>query len=180
MFTINDSSRLTYRLMEQSDAQDLWLLDQDPEVMQFINGGKANSRSTIDSVFIPRMLSYMNPEKGWGIWKVSEKNSQEYLGWVLVRPMDFFSDAPKYEDIELGWRFFKNAWGKGYATEAASTIKDALTEQEDIGYFSALALKDNVGSINIMKKIGMNFIKEYLHQDPIGDFQAVHYQMAAK
>jgi hypothetical protein len=28
-----------------------------------------------------------------------------------------------------------------------------------------------------MKKIGMTFVKAYLHKDPIGDFDAVHYQM---
>ncbi len=166
--------------MSQEDAQILWQLDQDPEVMRFINGGKPNSIETINEVFIPRMLAYMDTEKGWGIWQVCDKTSKEYLGWVLARPMDFFTDNPTFDDIELGWRFFKKAWGKGYATEAAIAIKDAVASQTDIQYVSALAIADNIGSIGVMKKMGMNFVRKYAHKDPIGDFMAVHYQMSVK
>ncbi|TPH15121.1 GNAT family N-acetyltransferase [Litorilituus lipolyticus] len=177
---VMNSERLSYRLMDQNDGEILWQLDQDPEVMKYISGGKINTMDDINTIFLPRMAKYTNPEQGWGLWQVCDKISQEYLGWVLVRPMDFFSDEPKYKDIELGWRFFKKAWGKGYATEAAQAIKDALVEQTDIDYVSAIALEENVGSINIMKKIGMTFLKKELHQDPLGDLDAVYYQMPTK
>jgi len=166
--------------MVQEDAQLLWELDQDPEVMHFINGGKANSMETIKDVFLPRMQAYTDVNKGWGIWQVSDKASQEYLGWVLVRPMDFFTDKPNFSDLELGWRFFKKTWGKGYATEAAIAIKDAVASQTDIQYVSALAIEENIGSVGVMKKMGMCFIRKYTHKDPIGDFIAVHYQMLVK
>ncbi|MCW8865093.1 MAG: GNAT family N-acetyltransferase [Colwellia sp.] len=177
---IENSSRLSYRLLGKEDAQILWQLDQDPEVMKFINGGKPNSMETINDVFIPRMLAYLNAEQGWGIWQVCDKNTQEYFGWVLVRPMDFFTDTPKLDDIELGWRFFQKSWGKGYATEAAIAIKNAIASQTNIHHVSALAYEDNIGSIGVMKKLGMEFIKRYEHKDPIGDFMAVHYQMSVK
>lgn len=180
MLHIANSPRLNFRLMGPNDAQALWALDQDPEVMQFINGGKPHSMETIVDVFLPRMKLYTNASKGWGLWQVSDQETQEYLGWVLVRPMDYFSDNPIFTDLELGWRFFKKSWGKGYATEAAVAIKNALAEQTDITHVSALALEDNHGSINVMKKIGMKFVKKYIHKDPLGDFNAVHYQMPIK
>lgn len=177
---IPDSDRLTFRLMGNNDAQALWELDQDPAVMHFINGGKPNSMDTINKVFLPRMQAYTDKQKGWGIWQVSDKNTQEYLGWVLVRPMSFFTGEPKLNDLELGWRFFQKSWGKGYATEAAIAIKKIIAEQKNIDYVSALAVEDNYGSIGVMKKVGMNFIRKYAHKDPIGDFTAVHYQMSVK
>lgn len=180
MVTVTDSARLSFRLMGQNDAQALWELDQDPEVMHFLNGGKPNSMATINEVFLPRMQAYTDASKGWGIWQVCDKESQEYLGWVLARPMDFFTDQPNFTDLELGWRFFKKTWGMGYATEAAIAIKDALARQTDIDTVSALAVEDNIGSISVMKKIGMTFIRKYDHKDPIGDFIAVHYQMSVK
>lgn len=180
MVTVTDSARLSFRLMGQNDAQALWELDQDPEVMHFINGGKPNSMATINEVFLPRMQAYTDASKGWGIWQVCDNASQEYLGWVLARPMNFFTDQPNFTDLELGWRFFKKAWGKGYATEAAIAIKDALAHQTDIDTVSALAVEDNIGSISVMKKMGMSFIRKYNHKDPIGDFIAVHYQMSVK
>lgn len=177
---ITDSARLTYRLMGPDDAEALWELDQDPEVMHFINGGKPNNMDTIKEVFIPRMKAYTDEAKGWGIWQASDKVTQEYLGWVLVRPMSFFTDEPKLNDLELGWRFFQKSWGKGYATEAAIAIKNSIATQHNIDYVSALAVENNHGSIAVMKKMGMHFIRKYAHKDPIGDFAAVHYQMSVK
>ncbi|MGL1958625.1 MAG: GNAT family N-acetyltransferase [Colwellia sp.] len=177
---IKDSPRLSFRLMGQNDAESLFQLDQDPEVMHFINGGNPTSMTDIHTIYLPRMKSYTNAEQGWGLWQVSEKITHKYLGWVLVRPMNFFSHSPKFNDIELGWRFFKSAWGKGYATEAAQAISTALVNNKNIDYLSAIAVEDNIGSINIMNKIGLNFVKKYLHEDPLGDAEVVLYQMAVK
>jgi len=77
----------------------------------------------------------------------------------------------------LGWRFFQATWGKGYATEAAIAIRDAVVANTDVTHVSALAVADNLASVGVMRKMGMNFVRAYLHKDPIGDFDAVHYQM---
>jgi len=175
---VPDSDRLAFRLMGPEDVQTLWLIDQDPAVMKYLNGGTPTSIEQVNSTFIPRMEKYRNVKKGWGIWQVSDKESNEYLGWVLIRPMAFFTDSPNFKDLELGWRFFQKSWGKGYATEAAIAIKNAVTAHTEVTHVSALAVADNLGSIGVMKKMGMGFVRAYLHKDPIGDFDAVHYQMS--
>ena len=180
MLTIPDSARLSFRLMGQEDAQALWKLNQDPEVMKYINGGKPESLDDINSKYLPRLKKFTNAEYGWGLWQVSDKVSLEYFGWVLVRPMEFFTDKPNFADLEIGWRFFKKSWGKGYATEAAIAIREAVACQPDIQYISAVAIEDNISSIAVMKKMGMHFIKKFTHEDPDGDLVAVHYQMLAK
>jgi len=171
--------------MGQDDAQALWELDQDPEVMHFLNGGKPNSLDDINNTFLPRMAKYTNRDKGWGIWQVLDKENNDYLGWVLARPMDFFTESPKFDDIELGWRFFRKTWGKGYATEAAIAVKNAVVlqasiEGDVINFISALAVEDNIASTKVMEKMGMSLLRKYRHLDPIGDFDAVHYQMPIK
>ena len=175
---INNSERLKFRLMDSQDAQALWQLDQDPQVMKYLNGGKPTSMEQVNSVFIPRMEKYRDDKLGWGIWQVSDKVTDEYLGWVLIRPMAFFTESPNFKDLELGWRFFQSTWGKRYATEAAIAIKDAVALHADVTHVSALALADNLASVGVMKKMGMSFVRAYLHTDPIGDFDAVHYQMS--
>ena len=112
MISVSDSARLSFQLMGAEDAHALWSLDQDPLVMRFLNGGKFSSMQTINDVFLPRMLSYRDPIKGFGIRQVLDKISHEYLGWILVRPMAFFTEQPDFTDIELGWRFFQSAWEK--------------------------------------------------------------------
>jgi RimJ/RimL family protein N-acetyltransferase len=174
---IQHSERLYYRLMDENDGELLFELDQDPAVMQYITHGKTTSREEIKNTFIPRMLSYRNPQKGWGLWQVNTRQDSGFLGWILVRPMHFFSDNRDDQDIEFGWRFKQTAWGRGYATEAASHIADAIVDHDaSIRSISAIAMEENKGSINIMRKLGMEFVKQDLHKDPLGDMDVVYYR----
>lgn len=162
---ITNSNRLSYHFIDKRDSEFLFLLDQNPEVMRYLNGGKPTSKQNIEKVFIPRLYTYRNKEKGWGLWKVTIIETKEDIGWILVRPMAFFSDSPELNNIELGWRFIQPSWGKGYATEAAKHIHTALSGLPENKYFSATALAENTGSIQIMKNIGMKYIKTYFHSD---------------
>jgi len=173
---ITNTTRLTFRLMTAQDNELLFELDQDPAVMQYLTNGKPTSRGSISNIFIPRMLSYRNPDKGWGLWQVNINESQQFIGWILVRPMAFFSESPEWHNLELGWRFKQSSWGKGYAFEAANTIKNALINQGNITHLSATALAENSASIKLMEKLGMGYLKSYLHKDPLGEHDAVYYQ----
>jgi len=177
MMKIENSPRLSFKLMSTKDADLVFELDQDPEVMRFINGGKVTSKIDIETTFIPRMNKYRNVEQGWGLWQVNICESNEFIGWILVRPMAFFSETPEFSNLELGWRFKRCSWGKGYASEAALHIKNNFSTNKTIQYFSAVAMQDNHASISIMKKIGMSYLKTYLHKDPLGDVNAVYYQL---
>jgi len=163
--------------MTKADGELLFQLDQDPEVMRFLNGGKPSTMNEINEIFIPRMESYLNKQKGWGLWQVNISSSNEYIGWILARPMNFFSEAPEFDNVELGWRFFQLSWGKGYASEAALHIKNNLAKNNDLKRFSAIAVRDNLGSIEVMKKIGMSYVKTYLHKDPLFESHVVYYQI---
>ncbi|MBL4660426.1 MAG: GNAT family N-acetyltransferase [Alcanivoracaceae bacterium] len=174
---IFNSTRLSYQLMDANDFQLLYELDQDPEVMKYINGGKPTTKEDIEEVFLPRIDAYTNSPKGWGLWKVTINCSAEFIGWILVRPMDFFSNQPQLENLELGWRFIKKSWAKGYATEAAQHIMQALIKNRSATQFSAIAVSDNLASIAIMKKLGMRFQKKDIHKDPLGDMLVEYYSL---
>ena len=163
---IKDSARLSYHYITEQDADFLWELDQDELVMKFINGGKMSSKEDIREIFVPRFQAYSNPALGWGLWRVETLVEKESIGWILVRPFGFFTQHPESDNMELGWRFKRHTWGKGYATEAAKSVKEALY---DIGIekFSAIANPQNSASINIMKKLGMTFSHELEYKDKL-------------
>ena len=156
------TTRLSFRLMDGNDAELLYELDNDPEVMKYLTRGKISSRQTIKEVFIPRLNAYRNEQKGWGLWQVNIIESNTFIGWVLVRPMGFF-EQPDYSDLEIGWRFKKMSWGKGYASEAALAVAHAVCQDPTVKSLSATALKDNIGSIKVMEKLGLKFIKNYMN-----------------
>jgi RimJ/RimL family protein N-acetyltransferase len=89
--------------------------------------------------------------------------------------MGFFSDTPDFSDIEVGWRFKQASWGKGYAIEAAGAICSELEKQRQVKAISATALTSNVGSINVMKKLGMQLQHYYIHTDDGSNLTAALY-----
>lgn len=180
---IPDSSRLSYQFMTRNDAELFFELDQDSEVMRYINGGKITSMEDIIAVSIPRLESYADQSKGWGMWKVSLRMDQQcdlFLGWILVRPMDFFTETPQWDNLEIGWRLKQLAWGKGYATEAAQAVMTVVTQNPKLISISAIALEDNLGSINIMKKLGMTYLKKEYVDEPLVEADVVYYQKSLR
>ena len=173
---VNDSERLSYQLMTEDDAELLYQLDQDPKVMLYINGGKVSSMAEIVDVFIPRVKAFSNPILGWGLWKVTVKADQSFIGWILIRPMEFFTSNPEFDNLEIGWRFKQSSWGHGYATEAALAVKSVVEQDSSVMKISAIADVGNNASIMVMKKIGLTYQKNHLYKGPMGDMQVVYYQ----
>ena len=171
---IEDSARLSFHYITDADVEFLWELDQDEDVMRFISDGQKTSREDVTNTFVPRFQAYSNPALGWGLWRVQEKESEEDIGWILVRPFGFFTKDPEIDNIELGWRFKQASWGKGYATEAAMQVKDALY-QIGIDKFCAMAKPENLNSIKVMEKIGMSYSHEIEYKDNLYQEKVVVY-----
>lgn len=56
---------------------------------------------------------------------------------------------------EVGWRLREDAWGKGYAREAAQASLKAGFEQFGAPHILALTVQENTGSWGLMKRLGM-------------------------
>ncbi|WP_397472504.1 GNAT family N-acetyltransferase, partial [Rheinheimera sp.] len=104
MLKIPATERLHFALLSEQDAPLLFEVDQDAEVMRYINGGKLTSMQTIVEVMLPRMAQYRDAERGYGIWQVRRSADNVNLGWVLIRPMGFNTATPSSDDVEIGWR----------------------------------------------------------------------------
>ncbi len=179
MFVVPPSQRLSFALLSAQDAELLFDVDQDEAVMRYLNGGKKSSMQQIVEVMLPRMAQYRNPQRGYGIWQVRQQDDNAYLGWVLIRPMGFNTATPSTDDVEIGWRFKQQFWGQGYASEAARAVADAvLANNSKVRFLSAIAMPDNAGSIAVMRKLGMQFVKRFLHRDALGEVDAVLYRVA--
>lgn len=174
---IPDSPRLRFRLMGADDGDLLFELDQDPEVMRFLNDGQPTPREDIDDYFMPRLLAFTDPVTGCGLWEVADVAAGEYLGWILVREYGFDTPYHSPDIIELGWRLKRHCWGKGVATEAAKTIMTAVVARTGITRVCAIADVDNLASIGVMKKLGMRYVDERMHLMPKGQMPVAYYEM---
>ncbi|GII55639.1 GNAT family acetyltransferase [Planotetraspora thailandica] len=157
-----ETDRLVLRAFTVADADHLLALDNDPDVMRFINGGRPTSREAIQAQTLPRLL-HDHPCFGTrGYWAAEEKSTGTFLGWFEFRPLDDHDPAV----VELGYRLNKAAWGRGYATEGSSAlIRKGFTEL-GVERVTANTMAVNIGSRRVMEKSGLSFVRNFTEDWP--------------
>ncbi|NOK62138.1 MAG: N-acetyltransferase [Chloroflexi bacterium AL-W] len=151
-----ETERLILRRFTEADGDHLFALDNDPDVMRFLNGGTPTPRDVIQNDILPGFLHYDEDASGNGAWAAIEKTSGDFLGWFSFR----LSGETSYEFI-LGYRLHKAAWGKGYATEGSGAlIRKGFTEL-DVQRVVATTYEENIGSRRVMEKVGMKLVRTF-------------------
>ena len=152
-----ETERLVLRRFTEADLDNLVDLDGDPDVMRFLTGGTPTPRDVIQNVILPRFLSYYERFADYGIWAAIEKSTGEFLGWFHFRP----PEGAGREEVELGYRLRKSAWGKGFGTEGSrALIRKGFTEL-GVRRVVASTYQDNIGSRRVMEKAGMTLARTY-------------------
>ena len=172
-----ETERLILRQFTESDAENLFELDSDREVIRFANLGIIKGGEPIDTDYetirnktLPRLLAYYQKYEGYGFWAAIEKSSNEFIGWFQFRPaldskFNLISGLYHNDDIELGYRLRKVSWGKGYATEGARAL--ILKGFSELGTQRVIssALAENRASSRVMEKAGLKFWQKYIHPE---------------
>jgi RimJ/RimL family protein N-acetyltransferase len=155
-----ETERLLLRRFTESDLDNLVNLDGDPEVMYFINGGRAVSRDVIQGETLPRFLRAYERFEGFGVWAAIERSTGEFVGWFEFYPWKDVSP----EEVELGYRLRRSAWGKGYATEGSrALIRKGFTEL-GVQRVVAETMAVNAASRRVMEKAGLTYVRTF-HQE---------------
>ncbi|MFG6116106.1 GNAT family N-acetyltransferase [Halobacillus sp. MO56] len=151
-----ETERLFLRERTLEDMDDCIEMDLDievvkyiPEIAELINGGYYNQHRA----FVRKRMETVYPP-GMGYWVIeSKENPAEFLGWVLLIPID--NRGP---EIEIGWRLKRKYWGKGYATEAARVILQHAFDTPGLEKIVADIHYMNHGSIRVAEKLGLKAI----------------------
>ncbi|KJS63476.1 GNAT family N-acetyltransferase [Streptomyces rubellomurinus] len=157
-----ETDRLTLRPFTEADADHLFALDNDPEVMRFINGGKPTAPETVRAKVLPRLL-HDHPCTGTrGFWAAEERATGTFLGWFEFRPLDDRSPAV----VELGYRLNRASWGRGYATEGSLALIDKGFTELRTERVTANTMAVNSGSRRVMEKSGLTFLRSFFGDWP--------------
>lgn len=152
-----ETERLVLRRFTADDAENLFELDGDPEVMRYLSGGEPTPRDMIEREILPRFLASYDRFPGYGTWAAILKASGDFLGWFGFRPVS--EDAPG--NVSLGYRLRKSAWDNGYATEGSrALIRKGFTELGAERVY-ATTYEDNMASRRVMEKVGMKLVRAY-------------------
>lgn len=154
-----ETNRLIMRPFEETDAEGLFLLDSNPEVMKYVGG--IVSTEVEQSRQMIEFIQNQYKENGVGRLAVIEKSSNILIGWSGLKYLTKEINGMK-NVYELGYRFLPEYWGKGYATETAiAALNYAFNEiKTDIVY--AMAVTENAGSNHVLRKLGFEELGTFL------------------
>ena len=132
-----------------------------PAVMRWLGGlldddGMAATRARVTSCAAAN---------GFCFWAVERRSDGEILGFCGLKR----ADAPGSSvtgAMEIGWRLREDAWGQGYAKEAASAALDAAFSRFGAGEVIALTVPGNAPSWGLMKRLGMRRRENLDYIDP--------------
>lgn len=147
---IIETSRLVLREFELVDAQPMYDLNSDPEVIRY-TGDPPFYNVEAAKQFISQYDHY--ERHGFGRWAVVLKDTGAFIGWCGLK-------LNEENLVDLGFRFFKKEWNKGYATESAKASLNYGFEKLNLDTIVGRVLPENVASVKVLEKIGMRFWKK--------------------
>lgn len=154
---IIETPRLGLRDWKDNDTPLFVEMNMDKHVMEFF----PSLLSEEDTLVMIKRIKKFIAKNNFGLWAAEIKQTKECIGFVGLSIPRFQTDFTPC--IEIGWRLAHNYWGYGYATEAAVACLDYglnnLKLDEIVSFTSIL----NTRSINVMKKIGMEYLKNFEH-----------------
>jgi RimJ/RimL family protein N-acetyltransferase len=153
--TILETPRLALRQFTEDDADNLFDLNRDPEVMRYLTGGRPTPREEIRDQIIPFHLAVYDRLDRLGTWAAESTATGEFLGWFHFRP----GHGTDITDIDLGYRLRRSAWNQGYATEGSRClIRMGFT---DLGVERVFAhtMTVNIASRRVMEKCGLTLVR---------------------
>ncbi len=139
--------------MQESDLEDLLLIFGDPEVMASFDSAPFN-RTQMEH-WIQRNIQHQ-VRHGYGLFPVILKSEELLIGNCGLEHMELDG----YQETELGYDFRRDYWNKGYATEAATAVRNYALEVLRLPCLISLIRVGNEASRCVSKKIGMQFVDE--------------------
>ncbi len=146
------TDRVTLRRFGADDADLLIELDSDPEVMRYLSGGAPTAPEVVREQVLPGLLAAYERWMGrFGLFAAETNANGAFLGWFCLRPE---RDGPR-DEVELGYRLRRAAWGRGYATEVSAALVERAFTDLDVRVVWGATMALNRPSQHVMEKVGM-------------------------
>lgn len=156
----HETARLVLRDWRDRDWPLFWQATNTPSVMRWLGG--VVDEATRTSV-AARLLGYRE-DYGHTFWAVERKDDGALLGFCGLKRSNQ-AGGPQGM-MEVGWRLREDAWGQGYAKEAAAASLDLAFDRFGAEEVIALTVQGNTGSWGLMLRLGMERRKDLDFDSP--------------
>ena len=152
--TVLQTKRLTLRPLIPADAEAYAAMRSHPEVAKWLLTAPgepvAAAHASIERFAAARQERRHAP---WGIFREGGLIGHGGLNYV-----------PEFEATEVLWALHPDAWGKGYATEAARAAMDYGFDVLELASIFAITKPDNLASQAVMKRLGLTYRKNVVYR----------------
>lgn len=131
-------------------------------VMRWLGGVK--SEAEMREVVEGRLMRWQR-ERGFTFWVVERRSDGELLGFCGLKLADQ-PGSPIEGEYEIGWRLREDAWGRGYAKEAAAASLTYAFENLGAPRVVAITYPQNEASWRLMERLGMTKRPDLAYDDP--------------
>jgi len=153
-----ETDRLILRRWRDADRDPYAAMMADPDVGSWLGG--TETRAQTDARIDLREVELATT--GWGPLAMERKADGAFLGCAGLSPVE--APLPLATSIEIGWRLARDAWGAGYASEAARALLDDGFNRRGLAEIVAFTAESNLRSQAVMNRLGMT-------RDPARDFE---------
>lgn len=162
----HETERLVLRDWREEDWPRFWELCNTPAVMRWL-GGVADEATQAGAQ--ERLEGYRR-DHGYTFWVCERKAdgghlSGEMLGFCGLKRSSV-ENEPVFGMMEIGWRLREDAWGHGYAKEAALASLDLGFGRFGGEEIVALTVAGNAASWGLMLRLGMTRREDLDFTDP--------------
>jgi len=160
-----ETERLILREVLPTDVNGMFELDSDPVVHKYLGEKPITTKEEAKKII--EFIRQQYVERSIGRWAAIEKSSGDFIGWSGIKLNTGEKDSLNgYQNFyDVGYRFIPRYWGKGYATESSLVALDYGFKELKVETMYGAALVDNIGSINVLQKIGLKFVNTFSFED---------------
>lgn len=156
-----ETERLILRAWKVGDGSALAQVTNNEAVMRWLGG----VRPAEEFDAIEGRQRKLQEERGHCFWIVERKEDCAMLGFCGLK----IADAPGSSvpgELEIGWRLREDAWGRGYAKEAATASLDFAFGTLGAARVIAVTVAGNKASWGLMQRLGMQRREDLDYHDP--------------
>ena len=130
-------------------------MDTDERMMASL-GGVRDEAASAD--YLARNLDHWE-EYGFGIWMLRDCENGTMMGRAVLRHLDIDG----VDEVEVGYGFLPQFWGRGLATEIARECVRIGLERLQLPSLVAITLTTNHGSQRVLEKSGLRYQRNIVH-----------------
>jgi RimJ/RimL family protein N-acetyltransferase len=143
-----ETGRLILRSWRDGDGPEFARVTNTPEVMEHLGGLDDPAKLAATA----QRLAAIEQEHGFTFWAMERKEDRALLGFCGLKPGNV---VPLIGEVEIGWRLRHDAWGQGYASEAAEASLAWGWENRGMPRILAITVPANTRSRALMVRLGM-------------------------